>query len=115
MCLLEGTTIEKSECVLVVTGHNAVWIWNFKENKKWKVSQCEEQCILYPLSKLMHLYMFFFYIFGVQCTTTPCGCHSNLVQAEILWLSLAADFLVLVRETILFKIFYYFKQSEMTF
>ena len=48
VCLLEGTTKEKSQCVAVVTGHNVVWAWNFNENEKWKVSQCEEQCILYP-------------------------------------------------------------------
>ncbi|CAB4025394.1 WD repeat-containing 6, partial [Paramuricea clavata] len=47
ICLLQGTT-EDSQCVAVVTGHNAVWIWNFNENKMWQVSQCEEQCILYP-------------------------------------------------------------------
>ena len=47
VCLLEGTTEQECECVSVVTGHNAVWIWNFNENTKWKVSQCEEQCILY--------------------------------------------------------------------
>lgn len=46
-CLLQEIT-EDSQCIAVVTGHNAVWMWNFKENIKWKVSQCEEQCILYP-------------------------------------------------------------------
>ncbi|XP_028416293.1 WD repeat-containing protein 6-like [Dendronephthya gigantea] len=47
VCLLQETTTEESNRIAVVTGHNAVWIYDFNEAKKWLISQCEEQCILY--------------------------------------------------------------------
>ena len=49
-CLLQKKTEESDDfqSVAAATGHNAVWIWNLKQNTKFQVSQCEEQCILYP-------------------------------------------------------------------
>ena len=50
VCLLHETPAEDSHRIAVVTGHNAVWIYDFNEAKKWLISQCEEQCILYPFT-----------------------------------------------------------------
>ena len=49
-CFLPEMNEEPGCTVAAITGHNAVWMWNFRANKKWKISQCEEQCILYPFN-----------------------------------------------------------------
>lgn len=35
--------------VAIATAHNAVWCWDWKNDVKQLVAQCEEPCILYPL------------------------------------------------------------------
>ncbi|XP_046850736.1 WD repeat-containing protein 6-like isoform X2 [Xenia sp. Carnegie-2017] len=47
-CLLSGeNNDDKCQSALVVTAHNAVWLWNIAENSSRKIAQCEENCILY--------------------------------------------------------------------
>ena len=38
---------KEPHCIAIATAHNAVWCWEWENNIKQLIAQCEEPCILY--------------------------------------------------------------------
>ena len=83
-CLLQEIAEESEKCIAVVTGHNVVWLWNFNENRKWNVSQCEEQCILYPfIINELYANSSKVYVFKLKAGTHEVTNRSNLLLQQV--------------------------------